>query len=382
MAGAAPKTITVNVMAEPILTLDKYNLLEVIGSGGMATVYKARITGPMGFEKLAAVKLLHTELGADRDVVGMFIDEARVGAQLAHPNVINVLDFGTIDNRYYMAMEFVDGCNLATLMKPGASRAGKPIPVEAATCAMADVLDGLAYVHTARDTNGASLGIVHRDISPQNIIIGRNGRAKIGDFGIATGEFRNSFTHAGIVKGKVAYMSPEQAAGKPLDGRSDIAAAGLTLFALISGRAAFPGSDTMTVLAQAEQGLKPEALEEVKCPAGLRGVILKATASRLQDRYQTALEFKVALEAAIPEYENIGRELLQGMVTRAARGRKPDAGAAVKATRTARSRLRSISSSVIAPDRHLDGATVLTYRVATTVALVTILVAIILALVL
>jgi len=369
-------------MAEPILTLDKYNLLEVIGSGGMATVYKARITGPMGFEKLAAVKLLHTELGSDRDVVRMFIDEARVGAQLNHPNVINVLDFGQIDNRYYMAMEYVDGCNLSALMKPGSARTGRPIPVEAATCAMVDVLDGLSYVHTARDAKGNGLGIVHRDISPQNIIVGKNGRAKIGDFGIATGEFREAFTHAGIVKGKVAYMSPEQAAGKPLDSRSDIAAAGLTLFALISGKSAFPGSDTMTVLAMAEQGLQEQALEQAKCPVELRAVILKATAARVQDRYQNAADFKTALVAAIPEYESAGRQLLQEIVGRATTVRKGGASPAEKVSRTAKSKLREISSATTPPETTVDAATVMTYRMASAVAGVILIVSVILAILL
>ena len=124
-------------MAEPILKLDKYMLIESVGQGGMATVYKARIVGPMGFEKMAAVKLLHAELGSDPEVVRMFIDEARIGGQLSHPNVVNILDFGQIDSRYFIAMEYVDGCALSQLIRPGRSRKAMPLPIEAAACAIA-----------------------------------------------------------------------------------------------------------------------------------------------------------------------------------------------------------------------------------------------------
>ena len=371
-------------MAEPILTLDKYNLLEVLGRGGMATVYKARMNGPMGFEKLAAVKLLHTELGSDKDVVGMFIGEARVGANLSHPNVIGILDFGMIDNRYYLAMEYVDGCSLANLVKPGAA-AGKPMPIEAAVCAIIDALDGLAYVHTARDPNGSPLGIVHRDISPQNIMVGRDGRARIGDFGIATGDFRDSFTHAGVVKGKVAYMSPEQAAGRPLDARSDIAATGLTLFALISGRVPFQGTDTMAVLASAEQGLKAEALDQIRCPPALKDVILKATAPRMQDRFQKAAEFKAALEASTTGWDDLGRSLLQKMVAAATRARKSGPGRTQKTPplsaplKKARARLTTRNSSVAAEP--VTRLTLLTYRVATSLVVSAMILAVILAMI-
>ncbi len=375
-------------MAEPILTLDKYNLLEVIGSGGMATVYKARITGPMGFEKLAAVKLLHTELGADKDVVAMFIDEARIGAHFSHPNVISVLDFGDIDNRYYMAMEYVDGCNLATLMKAAASGEAPPIPVESAACAICDVLTALSYVHEATDSAGVPMGIVHRDISPQNIIVGKDGRARVGDFGIATGDYRDSYTSAGVVKGKAAYMSPEQAAGRPLDARSDVASTALTMFAIISGRVPFSGDDTVTVLARAEQGLKAEALDEVGCPAALKSVLLKATAARLQDRYRSAADFKAALEAAIPDYEKRGRHVLRKMVgTVTSDEKKPKGGRAggLKKTSIPR-RLKSAvarttgSSSSMAPA--IDRTTLNAYRVAGTAAGTLLLVAAILAMLL
>ncbi len=369
-------------MAEPILKLDRYVLLEEIGTGGMATVYKAKNTGPMGFEKLAAVKLLHPDFGAGSDVVRMFIDEARIGARLSHPNVIGVTDFGQIENHYFMAMEFVEGCNLSTLIKPGAARAARPLPLSAAACVMCDVLQGLEYVHAVKDEKGRSLGIVHRDISPQNIMIDRSGRAKIGDFGIATGQFRESFTNAGIVKGKVSYMSPEQAAGKPLDGRSDIAAAGLTLFAALSGQSAFGTGDTIAVLARAEEGLKPESVKALECPDEIREIILKATCARIQDRFQTAREFREALAAAVPDFDGHGRELLAGMVTRASKAPSGRKKAKEQTARVPGPEPRPTASSMLSrsmPSVPVSGLTIQTYRVLTGAVLLASIVALLLA---
>lgn len=348
----------------------------------MATVYKAKNTGPMGFEKMAAVKLLHPDFGAGSDVVRMFIDEARIGAKLSHPNVIGVTDFGQIENHYFMAMEFVEGCNLSTLIKPGSARATRPLPLAAAACAMCDVLQGLEYVHSVKDEKGRSLGIVHRDISPQNIMVDRTGRAKIGDFGIATGQFRESFTNAGIVKGKVSYMSPEQAAGKPLDGRSDIAAAGLTLFAALSGQSAFGTGDTIAVLARAEEGLRPESVNTLDCPDEIRQIILKATCPRIQDRFQTAREFRDALATAVPDWDSHGRELLAGMVTRASKApsiRKKSKGeTASRATSGASPAVSSILSRSM-PATPVSGLTIQTYRVLTAAALLASIAALLLA---
>ncbi|HOD07467.1 MAG TPA: serine/threonine-protein kinase [Myxococcota bacterium] len=365
-------------MAEPILKLDKFMLIESVGQGGMATVYKARIVGPMGFEKMAAVKLLHAELGSDPEVVRMFIDEARIGGQLSHPNVVNILDFGQIDSRYFIAMEYVDGCALSQLIRPGRSRKAMPLPIEAAACAIADLLEALEYVHDATDSNGIPLGIVHRDISPQNIIVTRKGTSKVGDFGIAKGDYRETFTKAGVVKGKLAYMSPEQAAGKSQDRRSDIASTGLTLFALITGQPAFTGTDTTKMLAQAEKGLQPEALDRIKCPPELKAVILKATALRPQDRYQKANEFRKALVEAVPGYDTIGREILKTLVAKISPDPKAEVKPTQKARKAARDRWREISSATITGEKGISKATIYAYRVATGLALSAILVAIIL----
>lgn len=366
-------------MIEPILTLDKYRLLEVIGSGGMATVYKAMIIGPMGFEKPAAVKLLHTELGNDADVVRMFIDEAKVGAQLSHPGVISILDFGEIDNRYYMAMEFIDGCSLSALMKPGARKTGRPVPVEPSVCAIIDTLDGLTYVHSAKDDRGKPLGIVHRDISPHNILVDKYGKSKIGDFGIATGQYRSEKTSFGIVKGKAAYMSPEQAAGKPLDHRSDLAAAGLTLFALLSGKAAYSGSDTSSVMSMAESGLDRDSINKLECGDELKNVIAKATSLKISERYQSAAQFREALAAAVPDYESAGRPLLAGMVSRTLKPvtRTKRTSPAKKLTDTAASKLtgsfRSLSRTTA--EGPISRKTILMYRISAGLAALSLIVA-------
>lgn len=253
-----------------------------------------------------------------------------------------------------------------------------PLPIEAAACAIADLLEALEYVHDATDSNGIPLGIVHRDISPQNIIVTRKGTSKVGDFGIAKGDYRESFTKAGVVKGKLAYMSPEQATGKSQDRRSDIASTGLTLFALITGQPAFTGTDTTRMLAQAEKGLQPEALDRIKCPPELKAVILKATALRPQDRYKTADEFRKALVEAVPGLDTIGREILKTLVAKVSPDPKAEVKPSQKARKAARDTWREISSSTITAEKGISKATIYAYRVATGLALSAILVAFIL----
>ena len=353
-----------------------------MGAGGMAEVFKATYSPEGGFERAVAVKRVLPGFAESVEIIEMFRREAALGARLAHPNVVQVLDFGSDGATYFMAMEFVEGCNLSTLIKPGAARAARPLPLSAAACVMCDVLQGLEYVHAVKDEKGRSLGIVHRDISPQNIMIDRSGRAKIGDFGIATGQFRESFTNAGIVKGKVSYMSPEQAAGKPLDGRSDIAAAGLTLFAALSGQSAFGTGDTIAVLARAEEGLKPESVKALECPDEIREIILKATCARIQDRFQTAREFREALAAAVPDFDGHGRELLAGMVTRASKAPSGRKKAKEQTAPVPGPEPRPTASSMLSrsmPSVPVSGLTIQTYRVLTGAVLLASIVALLLA---
>lgn len=298
-------------MREPILTLEKYEILEAVGSGGMATVYRGRATGPMGFEKAVAVKVLHEDAAQDDELVRMFIDEAKLGARLAHPNIATVLDFGESGGRYWLTMEFVDGPSLASLLK-GQTRARKGPALEPAAAAWitAGVLRALAYAHGLAGDAGKPMGIVHRDVSPHNVLLDRTGQVRLGDFGIATGTYRAEKTRAGVIKGKAGYMSPEQASGGKVDSRTDLYATGLTLFAMLAGTGPFGGSDTGQIRAAAAQGVAPRAIDALPCDDALRALLHRALERKPSDRFASADEFLEALGGAMPGYESAGRAAL------------------------------------------------------------------------
>jgi serine/threonine-protein kinase len=337
---------------EPILILGKYEILEAVGSGGMATVYRARMAGPMGFEKPVAVKVLQDEAAADEDIVRMFIDEAKLGARLAHhPNIASILDFGEVGGRYYIAMEYVEGVSLAGLLKHLA-KGRKPRTVEPAVAVYVSscVLKALSMAHQAKDPDGKPLGVVHRDVSPQNVLLDRSGTVKLCDFGIATGSYRGERTRAGVIKGKAAYMSPEQALGGKVDSRSDVYSAGLTLLAMLSGGPAFDGKDTTAVRARAAKGVEPARLDGLAAPDGLREALRKALAAKAPDRYQTADEFATALLAAAPDPAEEGRAALRALLEKvpdsAARTRPKGAKVREAKAREAGDRPRGSSKGV------------------------------------
>jgi len=336
---------------EPILVLGKYEILEAVGSGGMATVYRARITGPMGFEKPAAVKLLNDEAAKDDEIVRMFIDEARIGALLVHPHIAGVTDFGDAGGRYYIAMEYVDGVSLGGLFKFFAKgRKTKLLDVRAAVHVASCVLKALGHAHAAVDKEGKALGIVHRDVSPQNVLLDRSGMVKLCDFGIATGAYRLEKTAVGVVKGKAGYMAPEQAAGGRVDARSDLYSLGLTLFAMLAGPPVFSGSDTSAVRAAAAQGLPAERIQALDIDDGLKAVLLKACAPKPLNRFQTAAEFLDALTAVSPDPREEGRELLRKALT----GVPDNAGRTIPAQQ--RKKAKEASAAVAASEAAVDGS--------------------------
>lgn len=309
-------------MREPILTLGKYEILDAVGSGGMATVYRGRATGPMGFEKAVAVKVLQDDAADDDEIVRMFIDEAKLGARLAHPNIATVLDFGESGGRYWLTMEFVDGPSLATLLK-GTSRSGKTrkapaLDPAAAAWVTAGVLRALAFAHGLAGDDGKVMGVVHRDVSPHNVLLDRGGQVRLADFGIATGAYRSEKTRAGVIKGKAGYMAPEQASGGKVDARADLYAAGLTLFAMIAGTGPFTGQDTGDVRAAAAKGLDRKAIDALPCDESLKTVLHRALARKPSDRFASADEFLAALVDAFPGYEATGRPALIEAVRRSA----------------------------------------------------------------
>lgn len=298
-------------MREPILALGKYEIIEAVGSGGMATVYRARLSGPMGFEKPVAVKVLQDDAAADEEIVRMFVDEARLGARLSHPNIAGVIEFGEADGRYFLAMEYVDGMSLAALMKRGPKgRKAKGLDPVAATYVAVAVLRALAYAQALPGPDGKALGVVHRDVSPQNVLLDRSGAVKLCDFGIATGTWRAEKTRVGVVKGKAGYMAPEQAAGGKVDTRTDVYAVGLTILALLTGAAPFDGKDTAEIRAKAAKGLPTDRIETLPCDRALKDVLQKALATKPGDRYATPDEFLRALMAAAPDPDETGRTVL------------------------------------------------------------------------
>jgi len=209
--------------------IGKYELIRPLATGGMAELFLARTQGALGFAKTVVVKRIRPHLLDDPQFLLMFLNEAKLAAQLNHPNIVQIFDFGEVADSYFIAMEYVDGPNLRTLSAL-AHAASKPIPFPLCARIVSHVCEGLAYAHEALDTEtNQPLGIVHRDISPDNVVLARNGAVKVVDFGIAKAAEQIFQTQSGLRKGKVAYMAPEYLQGQTLDGRADIYALGVVL---------------------------------------------------------------------------------------------------------------------------------------------------------
>ncbi|MBL8913802.1 MAG: serine/threonine protein kinase, partial [Archangium sp.] len=210
-----------NLSSAPAV-LGKYQLIRKLAAGGMAEVYLARAAGPMGFEKTVVVKRILPHLADEQNFISMFLSEARLAAQLNHPNVVQVFDFGEASGSYFLVMEFIDGVNLRVLFrKANEAKTQLPFPLVARIISLA--CEGLAYAHDFTDPQtGELLGLVHRDVSPDNVLIARNGSVKVVDFGIAKAANQTNLTKTGTVKGKFSYMPPEQLTGQPLDKRADV----------------------------------------------------------------------------------------------------------------------------------------------------------------
>jgi len=268
----------------------KYLLLERIAVGGMAEVFVAKAFGVEGFERLLAIKKILPTMGEDAEFISMFVDEARIAVQLSHANIVQVLELGKHDENLYIAMEYISGRDLRQVIERFRKQK-RPIPVPQACLMVAEVCEALDYAHRKRDASGRPLCIVHRDVSPQNVLVSFEGETKLIDFGIAKAESRLQKTQAGILKGKFSYMSPEQVKGLPIDGRSDIFAAGILLWELICGEKLFTGDSDFAILEKVRQGLVPAPRSVTRtCPAGLEKVVFKALATEPTQRYQTASE--------------------------------------------------------------------------------------------
>lgn len=281
------------------LMLGPYELIQRIATGGMAEVYLSRRAGPHGFQKVVAVKRILPQLAQDTDFVAMFIDEARVCARLAHPNIVQVFDFGEHDGELYMAMEYVDGTTAARLVRAAAAR-GEEVPLEAALYIALSVLRGLDYAHNARDDDNRPLALVHRDVSPGNVLIDRSGAVKLTDFGIARAAEIERRTDAGQLKGKLGYMSPEQVVGKELDARSDLFTVGIVLAELVMLRPLFSGPNEIDVLMRIRDAdLQVIDRAGSRVPDDVRAILIRAMARDRALRYSTAASFAEALEEVL-----------------------------------------------------------------------------------
>ncbi|MFP2912306.1 serine/threonine protein kinase, partial [Pyxidicoccus sp. 3LFB2] len=273
----------------------KYELLRKIASGGMGQIFLAREYGT-GFERLVVLKLILPHLAEDDEFLSMFLDEAGLVARLTHPNLITILDLTEIEGRHCLAMEYVQGDDVRRLDK--FSRAhGKPLPVGLILRIIADAAAGLHYAHEARDPQGKPMRLVHRDVSPQNILVGFDGGVKVIDFGVAKAATSSQNTATGVLKGKYPYMSPEQANGQSIDARSDLFALGVVMWELLTGKRLFKGeSDLMTLrLVKDCQVPRPSQLNP-KLPPGLDEILLKALAPTPEARYPDCGAFRLALE--------------------------------------------------------------------------------------
>src|ERR1043165_2147441 len=238
----------------------KYYLLERVNVGGMAEVFKAKATGVEGFERLVAVKRILPSIAEDEEFITMFIDEAKIAVQLNHANICQIFDLGKVDDSYFIALEFVHGKDLRAVFdrcRQYPTGGAVTMPIGQACFVTMKMCEGLDYAHNKKDAQGFDLKLVHRDVSPQNIIVSYEGEVKLIDFGIAKAANKITKTQAGILKGKFGYMSPEQVRGLALDGRSDIFAAGVVLYELCTGERLFTGSSDFSVLEKVQQAKVP-----------------------------------------------------------------------------------------------------------------------------
>jgi TonB family protein len=277
----------------------QYTLLERIAVGGMAEVWKARMRGVEGFQKTVAIKRILPHMTDNAEFVGMFIDEAKLAAQLTHPNIVHIYDLGKIGRDYYIAMEYVDGKDLRSLLNAG-RRKGMPLPLGLSLLIAARLASALDYAHRKRDFEDRELGLVHRDVSPQNVLLTGEGDVKLCDFGIAKAVSKVGQTQMGALKGKLQYMSPEQAWGRPVDGRSDLFSLGAVLFEMVTGERLFTGDSEMSVLEAVRQGrTRMPSQVDPSVPRAVDEIVARALAIDPQDRFQNAGEMKQRLEAAL-----------------------------------------------------------------------------------
>lgn len=281
---------------EPGTPVGRFTLLTPLAYGGMAEIWLARQSGLKGFEKLVVIKRMVAALAESAEYVDMFLTEARLAAQLTHPNIVQIYELGEEAGSLYIVMEYLDGEDLSSVRRTG-QKHGLPLLDPFAVKLVSMAAEGLQYAHTRAGIDGRTLGIVHRDISPQNLIVTFDGGLKVVDFGIA--KAAEQHTNSGKLKGKLAYMSPEQARGEQLDGRSDVFALGVVLFELITRTRLLPKMNDLELLnyMSGNDPFPVPSSRRADVPAGLEPIIMKALARKKDQRFSNARELHEALEA-------------------------------------------------------------------------------------
>jgi serine/threonine protein kinase len=285
---------------EPI-RFGKYLILGKIATGGMAELYQAKITSVEGFEKLVAIKKILPNLTQDKNLVNMFIDEAKLAAMLTHQNIVQIYDLGSTEGAYFIAMEYIHGKDLRIASNKAEDK-NQPLPLEYAIYITCSICSGLDYSHNLKDFQGNPLKLIHRDISPQNILITYEGEVKVVDFGIAKAAKKTSDTRDGLIKGKVAYMSPEQAAGKTIDHRSDIFSTGILLYEMVTGKRMFEGSDLKVLDRVRKADFQPPEEIITDLPADLTEVFNRALAKAPGRRYESCAAMLADLEECLSSF--------------------------------------------------------------------------------
>jgi serine/threonine protein kinase len=310
-------------------TFGPYQLLDRVAVGGMAEVFKAKRAGVEGFEKTVALKRILPHLSDNKEFVDMFVDEAKMVAGLTHPNIAQIFDLGKIDKSYFIAMEYVHGRDLRTIMKRAREK-GLRMPLDLSLRVVSQVCAALEYAHRKKDERGKPMGIVHRDVSPQNILLSFEGDVKLVDFGIAKAATKASSTDRGALRGKLLYMSPEQAWGRPIDRRSDVFSLGIVLYEMVTETKPFLGPGTeLTILELVRQCLVTAPRElNPRVPEALDRVVMKALARDPADRYQDAGQMQRGLERFLRERPPVtARDLARFLELLFDRNERGDGGA-------------------------------------------------------
>jgi len=298
--GLAPPALQLGAQFAPGTRLGRYELLATIGKGGMASVILARQRGPGGFEKTVVIKVIHPHMAQDHAAINMLLDEARLAAQIDHPNVVHTYELGEAHGTFYIVMEYLAGESLARVLKKAAAKLPPPLQPAVAARIVGDAAAGLSAAHGLIGVDGKPLDIVHRDVSPGNIVVLYNGSVKVVDFGIAKAQGRVTSTQDGELKGKYGYMSPEQIKNEVMDARSDVFSLGVVLWESLALRRLFEADNVAATLMQilTSQRVSPSTFQP-EVPRALDQIAVQALAPDPRDRFQTMTEMHKAIEDAI-----------------------------------------------------------------------------------